>query len=670
MKQPLGVHRPPRIPAALQRRGPQRVPASFRAGPAPSVNDDSDESSSSDESVEIGEDAREEIKRMRNRRMAEKGLPLYNAGKSYDEQQSRSRNKSRTPPPIPLYHETPSACKQTGFQRKPMVYETDSDSEDEGKVKSKLENKANIMLPSDKISSGIQVVPKPEKTATKVEQKINSPNMNMSYKKLRENTAQKSECQIQSTIQTKVKPPELNIAPTLLAESSIINAKVKKSTTSPDSQNESKLADLSLSKTASSKLPTNKDKSMNGNVSKTVLEEQNETIKMPEIKHQKVNITKTKIVEKNTSSEPNHGSIQISNEKPETKIASTNLVPIEIAPIELAPMKIASIKIAPPEVAPIKMAPTEIVPTKKAPSKIEIAPTKLKEDVKSIVNEVKQSKLQSQENPISKEISKKEIVNKITPPIEPSQKKATPSLKDTGNTDNSGNTDPSNASRLQSIEIPENAQSSNLPLSNNKAIVTEHTEKVTDNCEKIPSATATHSDTKHSKAVTLQNVEVSVDCGKLETNKSTIEKTLIASDLGHQIDGDNHHKLPNHLSEVVAIQPDNNTQSPSIASADETRGDSATDQSKQSIKSKKKEKLVVPNETDFTPFDTTEDIFQIKSFECLFMWQWDVENETCAICRSSLMEVSPTNPVCYCFRQKSFLILLRFRMKSLLMNRL
>ena len=62
-------------------------------------------------------------------------------------------------------------------------------------------------------------------------------------------------------------------------------------------------------------------------------------------------------------------------------------------------------------------------------------------------------------------------------------------------------------------------------------------------------------------------------------------------------------------------------------------------------KKKKKEKIELPSETDFSPFEEKEAIFEFKNFEFVFMWEWDVQNETCAICRSSLMEVSPTNPV-------------------------
>ena len=62
-------------------------------------------------------------------------------------------------------------------------------------------------------------------------------------------------------------------------------------------------------------------------------------------------------------------------------------------------------------------------------------------------------------------------------------------------------------------------------------------------------------------------------------------------------------------------------------------------------KKKKKEKIELPSETDFDPFEEKEAIFEFKNFEFVFMWEWDVQNETCAICRSSLMEVSPTNPV-------------------------
>ena len=51
--------------------------------------------------------------------------------------------------------------------------------------------------------------------------------------------------------------------------------------------------------------------------------------------------------------------------------------------------------------------------------------------------------------------------------------------------------------------------------------------------------------------------------------------------------------------------------------------------------------LIVKKEEDLDKFDAEEDIFQMKTFEYNFSWTWDVQNETCAICRSSLMELSP-----------------------------
>ena len=51
--------------------------------------------------------------------------------------------------------------------------------------------------------------------------------------------------------------------------------------------------------------------------------------------------------------------------------------------------------------------------------------------------------------------------------------------------------------------------------------------------------------------------------------------------------------------------------------------------------------LIIKKEADLDQFDDEEDIFQMKTFEYNFSWTWDVQNETCAICRSSLMELSP-----------------------------
>ena len=48
------------------------------------------------------------------------------------------------------------------------------------------------------------------------------------------------------------------------------------------------------------------------------------------------------------------------------------------------------------------------------------------------------------------------------------------------------------------------------------------------------------------------------------------------------------------------------------------------------------------------PFsDDDEDLFTLKTFEMNYSWTWDVANETCAICRSSLMELSPNQTVSY-----------------------
>lgn len=51
--------------------------------------------------------------------------------------------------------------------------------------------------------------------------------------------------------------------------------------------------------------------------------------------------------------------------------------------------------------------------------------------------------------------------------------------------------------------------------------------------------------------------------------------------------------------------------------------------------------IIIKKEDDLDKFDDEEDIFQMKTFEYNFAWTWDVQNETCAICRSSLMELSP-----------------------------
>ena len=65
--------------------------------------------------------------------------------------------------------------------------------------------------------------------------------------------------------------------------------------------------------------------------------------------------------------------------------------------------------------------------------------------------------------------------------------------------------------------------------------------------------------------------------------------------------------------------------------------------------------LIVKKEEDLDQFDAEEDIFQMKTFEYNFSWTWDVQNETCAICRSSLMELSPNVSVSLSGMLKIFL---------------
>ena len=56
----------------------------------------------------------------------------------------------------------------------------------------------------------------------------------------------------------------------------------------------------------------------------------------------------------------------------------------------------------------------------------------------------------------------------------------------------------------------------------------------------------------------------------------------------------------------------------------------------------------------------------MKTFEYNFAWTWDVQNETCAICRSSLMELSPNVSVSLLKNVAYIYIIFRTRMVMLL----
>merc|ERR1711892_1098779 len=90
---------------------------------------------------------------------------------------------------------------------------------------------------------------------------------------------------------------------------------------------------------------------------------------------------------------------------------------------------------------------------------------------------------------------------------------------------------------------------------------------------------------------------------------------------------------------VVTAETTDEQLKPSVVVDDPIKGDEPIKEKK----SKKKKLESIPQETELEPFtdDDEDDLFQLKTFEINYMWTWDVANETCAICRSSLMELSP-----------------------------
>jgi hypothetical protein len=87
LKQPLGPHRAPKIPACLSRsrnrnaKPVPKFPAGFSSRPAQIISDESDEDFEKVE--EIREADLDEITRMRRRRAAEKGIVLTTNTESY-----------------------------------------------------------------------------------------------------------------------------------------------------------------------------------------------------------------------------------------------------------------------------------------------------------------------------------------------------------------------------------------------------------------------------------------------------------------------------------------------------------------------------------------------------------------------------------------------------------
>jgi len=90
---------------------------------------------------------------------------------------------------------------------------------------------------------------------------------------------------------------------------------------------------------------------------------------------------------------------------------------------------------------------------------------------------------------------------------------------------------------------------------------------------------------------------------------------------------------------VVTAETTDEQLKPSVVVDDPIKGDEPIKEKKP----KKKKLESIPQETELEPFtdDDEDDLFQLKTFEINYMWTWDVANETCAICRSSLMELSP-----------------------------
>jgi len=558
-----GVHRAPRIPTCLQRnRAARRVPAAFTT-----LADDSDsDSSSSDSSVELSQSDRDEIARIRRRRMEEKGLPLYERGfKDHRVRQSRSPSPAKVAPKIYEGSETVfDGCRQSGFQRKKVVYSSTSESEEEDKPEVENKPKEPQVQLEPKTEAKLEIKPKPEPNQKLSNSTINAPDMNTNYKKLRV-----AEEQTSSNTKTLPRDQKVREAPKS-AQSTVLES--KSDSTEFDEKFKAKPTELkSEPKTVPKPKPEPKSITvLNSGKEKSSKSHENASSERSLVKP--LSQATEKLVEKSPE--------VCKKSKSETlveKPSSENDILISSAS--------AKTEINWPDKADIppkpSLAETHEMTNDSSP--------KMADSVPERKNEV---------SPLTKEIeAKPETKIKRKPEPEQNRIQSIPKLQDnlTEETNDEAKTE------IQPIEIelkgklqmvaekedlPEDAQQANLEKDGKsiRAVLEKDAQSVRSELELCPS------------------------------NKSPSDEAI------------------NCRTEIDRQIEDESCQTPSIQTFSEKK------------KASKKEKIELPDEEQFEPFEAEETIFAFKSFEYLFMWEWDVENETCAICRSSLMEVSPTNP--------------------------
>ena len=600
-----GVHRAPRIPTCLQRnRAARRVPAAFTT-----LADDSDsDSSSSDSSVELSQSDRDEIARIRRRRMEEKGLPLYERGfKEHRVRQSRSPSPAKVAPKIYEGSETVfDGCRQSGFQRKTVVYSSTSESEEEDKSEVLNKPKETQLQPEVELEPNPEVKPEPEQKRKLSNTEINAPDMNQNYKKLRGGEEQAS-------FTSKTLNPDQKSREAQKTSMSIF-PEPKSDSKSQTKATELKPEAKTVSKPEPKTVPEPEPKAVPKPESKTVPKPESKTVPKPErktvLKSQPEPESNNKLSSTSEQSRKSPSGKLHDNEPAKRSLVTTPENPENAGKKSAeASRKSKSEKLASETDILFRSTETKICSSDNADTQ---SKPNLEETAKTTIDDL--SKKGSRLVSGSKEATTEPIVIEVKSEtkIEPEENsiRSIPKTQDKAKGGATNDKESDKKAETKKETKPETKPNGNKLKSDIKMAAAK--EDLPEDAEqKIP-----EKDGKSIRAV-------------LEKDAQSVRSEL---ELTPSIKSPSDEAI-NCRTEIDRQIEDDACQTPSTQSFSEKK------------KASKKEKIELPDEEQYEPFEPEEAIFALKSFEYLFMWEWDVENETCAICRSSLMEVSPTNPV-------------------------
>lgn len=542
-------------------------------------------------------------------------MPLYQTG-GYDEYKSRrERLRSPSPEPIPMYKETPpSRTAQSRFKPKAAyVSSSDSESEDSGKiVKTKkpdlYETMSNKTLEPEAENEKLEIIVTTEA--------INAPDMNQNYKMLKNKDKDLKPKESSSSNDSKtLVPVNLSQLEEFCAKSEI------------KSDSETK---FECKGSASNFNEKSEEQPISAQISHV---ESKQGDKLDRIIDSKPESKIKQEVDKESKEKIKIENIGDSGKKPDDKPESNDIKSIMAQ--YLTPKKESNSR--------------DLIEIDTAKAKLEIesdnhllsnSSSEIKPKVKTLTPSFQKHKQQNESKSDTcdgnKILKKSEKTLKPEVPVDKlrDQSSLEESLQIHAVDKNFPDTkDISESLTFQAERKPETSLKSAVKASNPA------------NNSEIVSSLPVKSFVIESEPIEILNDRTSLKPNIVESNDKVF----------NALDGEEFSEKSSAETEVKCLKPDEDTCTFVVTQEDQAENFDLKALSKSArlspdlpapiSKKKKKEKIELPNETDFDPFEEKEAIFEFKNFEFVFMWEWDVQNETCAICRSSLMEVSPTNPV-------------------------